>query len=51
MGLLEETSLKGFLKRHQEILSIRHLTGTSQVKTNTLTKERIYEYYNTLDPL
>ncbi|XP_047026166.1 MFS-type transporter clz9-like [Helicoverpa zea] len=41
--------LEGFLKRHQEILSIRQPTGTSQARANGFTKERMDEFYDNLE--
>lgn len=43
--------LKGFLKRHKEILSIRQPTGTSQARANGFTKERVDEFYDNLDKI
>ncbi|XP_044726877.1 uncharacterized protein LOC123290680 [Chrysoperla carnea] len=43
--------LKGFLKRHQEILSIRQSTGTSQARANGFTKERMDEFYDNLEKI
>jgi len=43
--------LKGFLKRHQGILSIRQPTGTSQARANGFTKERMDEFYDNLEKI
>lgn len=43
--------LKGFLKRNQQILSIRQPTGTSQARANGFTKERMDEFYDNLDKI
>nr|CAH7747809.1 unnamed protein product [Callosobruchus chinensis] len=43
--------LKGFLKRHQNILSVRQPTGTSYARRNGFTRERMNEFYNNLETI
>nr|CAI5862405.1 unnamed protein product [Callosobruchus analis] len=43
--------LKGFLKRHQNILSVRQPTGTSYARANGFTRERMNEFYDNLETI
>nr|CAH7736079.1 unnamed protein product [Callosobruchus chinensis] len=43
--------LKGFLKRHQNILSVRQPTETSYARGNGFTRERMNEFYDNLETI